>query len=186
VAANDSYTVQVQTTLTVAAPGLLANDTDPDSPQLTASVVTPPASGSLMVEPDGGFSYAPRPGFAGTDTFTYRASDGANQSSVATVTIVVTPTACAPRPRVQAAPAVGGGKLRSVHVEPTPLNTQQPNPLKELRFGALQNARVTLNGQPVASGQVVTPPAGASALDLTVERATQWPTFVGGGTGAGF
>jgi hypothetical protein len=106
-----------------------------------------------------------------------------------------------PRPRVQTAPSPGSGKLQ-VHVEATPLNTQRPNPLQALRFGTFQNARVTLNGQPVTSGQTFSVPANTTALDFTVERATpgqpttvpftvvdgcgEWQTFVGGGTNAGF
>ena len=201
IAANDSYSVAAQTTLTVEAPGLLANDTDPDSPLLSASVVNGPAHGTLSLSPNGAFAYAPRADFFGTDTFTYRSSDGSNQSAVATVTLTVTATECSPRPRVKAAPAPDGVKLL-VRVEPTPLNTQQPNPLKQVRFGTFQNAKVTLNDQPIASGQAVTPPANASALDFTVERVTpgqattvpftvvdgcgEWPTLVGGGTNAGF
>jgi hypothetical protein len=96
---------------------------------------------------------------------------------------------------------VGGGKLLA-HIEATPFSTQQPNALRAVRFGTFQNARVTLNGQTVTSGQVFTVPAGSSAVDFTVERVTpgqpttvpltlvdgcgEWPTFVGGGTGAGF
>jgi hypothetical protein len=38
---------------------------------------------------DGSFAYTPAPGFVGTDSFTYEASDGVLDSSVATVTITV-------------------------------------------------------------------------------------------------
>jgi len=200
-AGNDSYTTIAQIWLTVPAPGLLANDTDPDSPSLTAIKATNPAHGTVDLNANGGFVYKPNPDFAGTDSFTYWTSDGSQLSHVATVTISVTPTACVPTPKVQTVPAPGGGKLQ-VHVGSTPLNSGQTNPLKELRFGTLQNARVTLNGQTISGGQTVTVPAGATGMDFTVERikpgeATtvpftvvndcgEWPTFVGGGTGAGF
>jgi hypothetical protein len=49
VAANDSYTTTEDTTLTVAAPAILANDTDVDSPVLTASLVSGPAHGSMAL-----------------------------------------------------------------------------------------------------------------------------------------
>jgi len=200
-AGNDSYTTIAQIWLTVPAPGLLANDTDPDSPSLTIFKLTNPAHGTVDLNADGSFTYKPNPEFVGTDSFTYRASDGSQLSNVATVTITITPTACVPTPRVQTNPAPGGGKLQ-VHVGSTPLNSGQANPLKELRFGTLQNARVSLNGQTVSSGQTVTVPAGATGVDFTVERikpgeATtvpftvvdncgEWQTFVGGGTSAGF
>jgi hypothetical protein len=97
----------------------------------------------------------------------------------------------------------GGGKLQ-VHVEATAQGTQVNNPLIRLEFGQMQNARVFLNGQPIASGQSFPVPAphNARGIDFVVERVTPgqaamvpftvvddcgaWPTFVGGGTGAGF
>jgi uncharacterized delta-60 repeat protein len=88
-AADDSDTTTTNTPLAVGAPGVLANDSDPDSTALSAVLVTAPASGSLSLNADGSFSYAPVPGFVGTDTFTYRADDGAAASNVATVTISV-------------------------------------------------------------------------------------------------
>jgi hypothetical protein len=212
-AVNDAYSTAAQTALTVPAPGLLANDSDPDSPRLTAAKASDPAHGTVSLVQDGSFVYIPTPGFSGTDSFTYRAGDGSGQSSPATVTIAVLPgpsvppapsippSACGPRPPVQTRPVPEGGRL-SVHVEATPLNTRQNNPLQQIVFGTLQNARVTLNGQPVADGQVYTAPINTFAVDFTVERVTPgqptlvpftvidgcgaWQTFVGGGAAAGF
>src|SRR5207237_1442325 len=134
----------------------LANDSDVDGPPpKLAGVATGPAHGKLTLNLDGGFTYTPNAGFGGADSFTYQASDGSTASTPATVTISVTAIRCTPRPQIQAIPVPGGGKLQ-VHVEATPLNTQQNNPLRELRFGPLQNAKVTLNGQTVANDQVVT------------------------------
>ena len=109
------------------------------------------------------------------------------------------PQPCAPRPRIVTTQTAGGGKL-AVHVQATPKNTQENNVLTEVRFGTFQNARVTLNGQLVTSGQTFIVPATTVAVDFTVERVTpgqsttvpfvvvdgcgQWPTFVGGGAGA--
>jgi VCBS repeat-containing protein len=91
VAANDTYTVQQNAILSVPAPGVLGNDSDVDSPTLTAAVVAGPASGTLTLDPNGSFTYVPSAGFTGTDTFTYRAGDGSATSGVATVTVRVTP-----------------------------------------------------------------------------------------------
>jgi hypothetical protein len=89
VANNDSYTVAEGATLTVAAPGVLANDTG-GSGTLTAALATGPANGSLTLNANGSFTYTPNSGFTGTDTFTYTATDERTTSSPATVTITVT------------------------------------------------------------------------------------------------
>jgi len=197
----DSYAVVAGTQLTVQAPGVLANDTDSDSPSRTAVRASDPAHGSLALNPDGSFTYVPNADFAGTDSFSYRASDGTTTSDPVTVTVSVTATRCGPRPRVQSQPVAGAGRL-SVHVEASPLGTQEANHLLQVEFGQVQNARVTLNGRAIGSGQSVSLPANTRAVDFTVERVASgqattvpftvvddcgsWPTFVGGGTAAGF
>ncbi|MEU8775437.1 FG-GAP-like repeat-containing protein [Streptomyces sp. NPDC048606] len=89
-AANESYThIGADTALSVAAPGVLGNDTDPDGNALTASVVTGPAHGTLTLNPDGSFGYQPAGGHVGSDSFTYKATDGTGDSNIATVTVNV-------------------------------------------------------------------------------------------------
>ncbi|MCC6179384.1 MAG: S8 family serine peptidase [Chloroflexi bacterium] len=108
---------------------------------------------------------------------------------------------CAPRPSVVSTVAVGGGAL-FVHVRPTPFNTPGTNLIQQVKFGTFENATVTLNGQPVSSGQTVTLTPGSQDVELSVRRATpgrpttvpftvvdgcgEWKTFVGGGPEAGF
>jgi subtilisin family serine protease len=90
VAANDSYSTDKGTVLTVGPPGVLANDSDPDGDPITAVLGTGPANGTLTyLNADGSFQYTPKTGFSGTDTFTYTASDGQFTGNVATVTITV-------------------------------------------------------------------------------------------------
>ncbi len=89
VAVSDSYTTTYETALNVAAPGILSNDTDADGDTLTASLVTGPAHGTLMLMADGSVTYAPSAGFSGVDSFTYAASDGVATSAAATVAITV-------------------------------------------------------------------------------------------------
>ena len=72
-----SYSVTENTALTVPAPGVLGNDTDADGDTLTAALVGAPQHGTLTLNPNGSFTYTPASNFTGTDTFTYRASDGA-------------------------------------------------------------------------------------------------------------
>jgi VCBS repeat-containing protein len=69
--------------------GVLANDTDVEGNPLAAIVESSPAHGTVQVQPDGSFIYTPAADFNGTDSFKYKASDGAAQSNVATVTITV-------------------------------------------------------------------------------------------------
>ncbi|HVO31962.1 MAG TPA: cadherin-like domain-containing protein, partial [bacterium] len=92
VAAADSYLTLEDTPLSVPAGfGLLTNDSDIDSPSLTAVLATAPAHGTVALAADGSFTYTPAPNFNGTDTFTYKANDGTALSAPATVSIYVTP-----------------------------------------------------------------------------------------------
>ncbi len=90
VAANDSYGTNEDTTLTVGAPGVLANDSDVDGDSLSSIVVTGPSHGSLTFNANGSFSYTPAANYYGLDSFTYKANDGSLDSNVATVSITVT------------------------------------------------------------------------------------------------
>jgi len=90
VAVDDSYTMDEDTTLTIAAPGVLANDTDADGDPLTAELVTAPTVGTLTLNANGSFTYTPPADYFGTVTFTYRVNDGTFYSAPATVTITVT------------------------------------------------------------------------------------------------
>ncbi|MFO1000733.1 MAG: cadherin-like domain-containing protein [Planctomycetaceae bacterium] len=65
------------------------NDSDPDGNVLSAIRVTGPAHGTLTLNANGSFVYTPVANYFGTDTFTYRASDGLLQSGIATVTITI-------------------------------------------------------------------------------------------------
>jgi hypothetical protein len=105
VAAPDRFVVAAGAALTVAVPGVLANDADVDGPGLTAELVAGPSAGTLTLLTDGSFTFAPAAGFAGTAAFTYRASDGQAVTTPVTVDIVVVPPPPVPPERV----AVGGG-----------------------------------------------------------------------------
>jgi len=112
----DSYTTPYGVPLIVHASGVLGNDSDPDSRNLTSQLVSGPSHGTITTAPpapgevedllasflagssiqaigtmgtDGSFMYTPAPGFSGTDTFTYRVSDGTNLSDPVTVSIYV-------------------------------------------------------------------------------------------------
>ncbi|NQT88432.1 tandem-95 repeat protein, partial [bacterium] len=89
VAVDDSYHTTPGPPLNVPAPGVLANDSDPNGDALTAVPASGGAHGLVSLATDGSFTYTPDPGFEGIDTFTYKAYDGAHESNVATVIIVV-------------------------------------------------------------------------------------------------
>ncbi len=91
VAGNDAYTVNEDTPLSVAAPGVLGNDSDPDGNPVTAVKVSDPAHGTVTLNSNGSFTYTPAKDYNGSDTFTYQASDGTLNSATATVTITVNP-----------------------------------------------------------------------------------------------
>lgn len=96
VAIGEAFEVLEGQTLTVPAPGLLANDSDADGNPLTAVLVTGPANGSLELLADGSFVYTPATDFSGSDSFTYLANDGRADSAPVTVNVTVTPLNRAP------------------------------------------------------------------------------------------
>jgi len=88
-AGNDGYSTVRDTTLNVAAPGVLGNDSDPDNDPITAVLDTGVSHGSVTLNADGSFSYTPNTGYTGQDSFSYFAHDGTDPSVAATVTITV-------------------------------------------------------------------------------------------------
>lgn len=89
VAVDDYYGTNQDTTLAVAAPGVLNNDFGLENNALMAEVVHGPAHGALTFAPDGSFTYLPAQSYAGEDSFTYTAYDDHAASAVRTVTILV-------------------------------------------------------------------------------------------------
>jgi VCBS repeat-containing protein len=106
-AAADAYTTAEDTALTAVAPGVLANDSDPDGDTLSAVLVLGPSHGTLTLNADGSFLYTPAADYNGSDSFTYRASDSTVESSPATVTITVSATNDAPTVAVAAGGTCG-------------------------------------------------------------------------------
>ncbi|MEM9305171.1 MAG: Ig-like domain-containing protein, partial [Pseudomonadota bacterium] len=89
--ANDDpgFSVTVNGTLDVAAPGVLDNDDDVDGDALTASRVDDVSHGTLNLDADGSFSYSPAADTCDPVTFTYRANDGTVDSNLATASIAI-------------------------------------------------------------------------------------------------
>lgn len=71
-AVDDHYTTPMSTTLTVAAPGVMANDIDPDPTDLKMVIlVSGPSHGSVTLYGDGSFVYVLDAGYMGPDSFIY-------------------------------------------------------------------------------------------------------------------
>lgn len=83
-------TVADQPLVVDAAHGVLSNDKGTD---LTAKVTDQPKAGTVTTGPDGSYTYTPKPGTSGKDTFGYEVTDGNGQTGTGTVTIVVSPKA---------------------------------------------------------------------------------------------
>jgi hypothetical protein len=104
IGASDAYAVTENQTLNVAAPGLWANDSDPDGDALQYQSVWPPAGGPLPGESldvlagQGAFSYAPPTNFTGTRVWSYFINDGADVAGPFDVTFTITAPVVATAP----------------------------------------------------------------------------------------
>ena len=87
----DSYSGAPDTALFVAAPGVLANDTDVDGDTLRAVLDTGTTQGTVTLFKKGGFRYIPNPGFNGVDSFTYHSFDGTVNGNTVQVTLTIAP-----------------------------------------------------------------------------------------------
>jgi hypothetical protein len=96
-ARGEEYSLWKNARINVAAPGVLGNDVEYEGEALTAVLASGVSHGSLTLNADGSFTYTPTAGYAGTDSFTYRARDtSGSNSSPATVILTVQNDATAP------------------------------------------------------------------------------------------
>jgi hypothetical protein len=86
VANNDSATLNEDGSIVL---GILSNDTDMDGDALTIIIVSQPTHGQLALNKNNTVTYTPLADYFGTDSFSYRLSDGQAVSGVATVNLVV-------------------------------------------------------------------------------------------------
>jgi hypothetical protein len=89
VASDDAYSTNEDVPLTVAAPGVLGNDTDADGDALTAALETGTTFGTVVVNGDGAFTYTPSPDYFGPDSFSYSIEDGNGGTDTATVELTI-------------------------------------------------------------------------------------------------
>lgn len=88
--ADDFYSMPEDGVLNIAAPGVAINDIDVDGDALVVGQLSTTGNGTLTLNADGSFSYAPSLNWFGIDTFTYEVTDaGALNAGPATVTVTV-------------------------------------------------------------------------------------------------
>jgi len=96
----DSYLVDEGATINTLSDGLdsvLLNDTDVEGDQLTAVLVSSPShADSFSLGSDGNFRYIHDGSETTSDSFTYVANDGLDQSTVVVVTLSINPVSDAP------------------------------------------------------------------------------------------
>ena len=124
---NDHFTTKEGVKIQVDRPGVLKNDDDADGDHLRAKLVSGPDHGKLDLHDEGEFSYEPAQGFSGTDVFTYRATDGADQSAVIRVVIDVGPKAT-PQPTPTPTPTPSPKPVATPGPTPKPVKTDAPKP----------------------------------------------------------
>jgi len=98
VAQDDSYSLNKNNSLNIAAPGVLSNDFDVDGDTLVVDTVpaVAPAHGSLQLNADGSFSYTPQTNYAGEDFFVYQVTDGQGGTALGRVSLRIEMTNAAP------------------------------------------------------------------------------------------
>ena len=90
---SDSYSVDENSSIDVSLSlGLIANDTDLDGDTLTVDTtpVVDVSNGTLVLSSDGTFTYTPYTNYWGSDSFTYRVTDGNGGVATTTVNITIT------------------------------------------------------------------------------------------------
>jgi VCBS repeat-containing protein len=165
VATADSYSTNVNTPLSVAAPGVLTNDNDPDGNTITAVQVSGTShSSAFTLNADGSFSYTPVTGYTGSDSFTYHAYDGSLDSNTVAVSITVN--------AVHVPPAIdvsGTGTRTSGNTYTITLNTNNAN---EIIYIAV--ATGSSNTASVSGGGLTWTQRGNSAISGTRTLQTFW------------
>ncbi|QKZ11341.1 beta strand repeat-containing protein [Spirosoma sp. KUDC1026] len=127
VANPDNATITTGSVSTVA---VLGNDTNTGRPastsNVTVSILTPPANGTAVINPNGTISFTPAPGFTGQSCFQYQICDVTSTTACANAQVCVT---VRPQTTVVANPdaaTITAGTVSTVAVLGNDTNTGRP------------------------------------------------------------
>jgi hypothetical protein len=171
---GSNYTTNEDTTLSAAAPGVLADDSDPENNALTAVLVS--GTPGLTLNSDGSFNYMPPANFNGVASFTYKANDGVFDSNTVTVNIAVNPSNESPsfiKGTDQTVPRNSGSQ--QVLSWATSVSTGAGEPGQTASFTATNNNPALFSVQPAvsAAGALTYTPAPQAAGVATVSLSLQ-------------
>ena len=157
VAVADTYSTVKGGTLTVSAPGVLNNDSDPDGNAITAIKVGNPANGTVTLNANGSFTYVHNNGTSTSDSFTYKVNDGAVDGNTVTVTITIN---ASNSPPVIADISKTGSKDQPVPFTTTDFSSKFNDPngdaLNKIKVVTLPASGVLkLNGVDIVAGQEI-------------------------------
>ncbi len=158
--ANQAPTAAGQTLSVLAGQTLpvVLSGTDPEGAALSFTVVTLPANGTLTGN-GANRIYAPKSGFTGADSFTFKVNDGTSDSALATVSITVKAVSANQPPVAQ------GQTLTTVAGKPLPIVLAGVDPEgKPVTFAVVtQPANGALSG--TAPNLTYTPKSGFTGSD---------------------
>jgi hypothetical protein len=149
-----------------AGTGLLATAPAGTGTLLTAVLIGSPSNGSVVLNPDGSYTYTPKANFIGTDSFVYEdlAADG-NVSAPMTVTLTV--TAATPPPVLTITSASGTeGDPVPLTISAAPAVTDGSETLS-VTIGGLP-AGAVLSAGTLSNGVWTLTPAQLSGLSITI------------------
>ena len=104
---------------------VLANDVGAEGDALLVTNLTLPANGTIVLNSDNTVTYIPDSVFTGSDSFTYIANDGREDSNLATVVINVIP-APTPTPTPSPTPTLSPLRFPTSTGTPSPAATETP------------------------------------------------------------
>lgn len=176
-ATDDTISVAEGETVTLAAPGLLEGDVDPDSATLrvSATPVSAPAHGTVTLSPDGAVRYSHDGSETETDSFVYEVCDDATPAAcdTAVVTVLITPVNDAPQVDLNGPDDAGAGFSATFSTNGGPVRLTAPDLLvADPDSEQLASATVTLDGRPDGAAEVLTVDTSGTPITSSFDPAS--------------